>query len=73
MISLCHAVRQMVTATERLRSSLALLFHNLILSAMPILTFDKVLKIISTILAILSYAIKLFTGEDVPADDEKAE
>lgn len=40
---------------------------------MPILTIDKILKIISTILAILSYAIKLFTGEDVAGDDDKAE
>lgn len=40
---------------------------------MPILTFDKVLKIISTILTILSYAIKLITGDTPVVDDDKAE
>lgn len=32
---------------------------------MSILSFDKVLKIISTILAILSYALGLLNGEKV--------
>lgn len=39
---------------------------------MPILTFDKVLKIIGTILTILASAIKMFTGNDV-TDDEDAQ
>ena len=38
---------------------------------MSILSFDKVLKIISTILSILSYALGLLNGDKVPdADDE---
>lgn len=40
---------------------------------MPYLTLDKVLKIIGTILSILSYAIGLFTGEKVPDNEEAAD
>lgn len=40
---------------------------------MPILTFDKVLKIIGTILTILSYAIKMITGASPEADEDNAE
>lgn len=40
---------------------------------MPILTFDRVLKIISTILSILSYAISLLNGDKVVADDDAAD
>lgn len=36
---------------------------------MPVLTFDRVLKIISTILSILSYAITLLSGEKVVDED----
>lgn len=37
---------------------------------MPAFTFDKVLKILSTILTILQFAIGLFTGEK-PKDEEE--
>lgn len=37
---------------------------------MPLLTLDRVLKIISTILSIISAAIAAFTNSDVPKDDE---
>lgn len=40
---------------------------------MPILTFDKILKIISTILTILSYAVSLISGEKMPEDKEETE
>lgn len=39
---------------------------------MPILTFDKILKIISTILTILSYAVSLIGGEKIVADEDDA-
>lgn len=39
---------------------------------MPVLTFDKILKIISTILSILSYAIALLNGDKV-SDDAAAD
>lgn len=38
---------------------------------MPLLTLDKVLKIISTILSIISAAIAAFTNSDVPTDDSE--
>lgn len=38
---------------------------------MPLLTLDRVLKIISTILSIISAAIAAFTNSDnIPKDDE---
>lgn len=39
---------------------------------MPILTFDKILKIISTILTILSYAVSLIGGEKIAVDEDDA-
>lgn len=40
---------------------------------MPVLTFDRVLKIISTILSILSYAISLLNGDKVVVDEDAAD
>lgn len=41
---------------------------------MPLLTFDKVLKIISTILNILSAALAAFGSSlNVPTDDDSSE
>lgn len=39
---------------------------------MPLLTLDRVLKIISTILSIVSAAIAAFTNQDVQSQDEDA-
>lgn len=38
---------------------------------MSILSFDKVLKIISTILSILSYALGLLKDGEKPSDDSE--
>lgn len=39
---------------------------------MPLLTLDRVLKIISTILSIISAAIAAFTNQEVSPKDEDA-
>lgn len=40
---------------------------------MPLLTLDRVLKIISTILSIISAAIAAFTNSDVPSKEDDEE
>lgn len=40
---------------------------------MPLLTFDKVLKIILTILNVLSAALRAFGSDFVPEDSDESE
>lgn len=36
---------------------------------MPAFAFDKILKIVQTVLVIIQFALSAFTGTDVPSED----